>query len=66
MSSITEDTAVEEVITNYPNLVKVFIERGLPCLVCGDPFWGTVGELARKYNVDGADLVSELNKKKDD
>ena len=35
---ITKDTLVEDVLRGYPSLSKVFIELGLPCLVCGEAF----------------------------
>ncbi len=59
---ITEETQVEDVLAGYPALTKVFIEFGLPCLVCGEPFWGTIGELARKHNVDVNELLKKINK----
>ncbi|RKX70185.1 disulfide oxidoreductase [candidate division WOR-3 bacterium] len=59
---ITKDSSVEEVITRFPDAVAIFIKHGLPCLVCGEPFWGTIEELARKYGVDVDLLIAELNK----
>jgi hypothetical protein len=35
----------------------------LPCLTCGEPFWGTVEELAKQNNFEKlAELLSDLNK----
>ncbi len=57
-----EDT-VEDVITKYPKTVKVFMEFGIPCMVCGEPIWGTIKENAEKYNVkDIQKLLKELNR----
>lgn len=61
---ITKDTPVEDVLRGYPSLSKVFIELGLPCLVCGEAFWGTIDELARQNNVDINKIVKELNETK--
>ena len=58
---ITKDTPVEDVLQGYPSLSKVFIELGLPCLVCGEAFWGTIDELACQNNVDVNKIVKELN-----
>ncbi|HID32548.1 MAG TPA: DUF1858 domain-containing protein [bacterium (Candidatus Stahlbacteria)] len=58
---ITKETPVEELIARHPEAVKIFIRHGLPCLVCGEPFWGTVGELASKHDVDLDILLEELN-----
>ncbi len=64
MGTITEQTSVEDVLKAYPALTQVFIEQGLPCLVCGEPFWGTIEELSRRHNIDPQNLVNKLNQKK--
>ncbi len=61
---IIEDSKIEDILTQYPSLVRVFIAHGLPCLVCGNPFWGTVSELAEKHEVDLSILLKKLNEKK--
>ncbi|UCG92846.1 MAG: DUF1858 domain-containing protein [candidate division WOR-3 bacterium] len=66
MTNIAKDTAISDVLDKFPNLVTVFIDHGLPCLVCGQPFWGTIEELAQKHNIDVAILLEKLNEKKRD
>jgi hybrid cluster-associated redox disulfide protein len=61
---INKDTSVEEVLSAYPQLSKTFIELGLPCLVCGEAFWGTVAELARQHNIDVNTVLKTINNKK--
>ena len=61
---ITKQTAVDDVLKGYPVLTRVFIEFGLPCLVCGEAFWGTIEELAQQNNVDPENLVKKLNEKR--
>jgi hybrid cluster-associated redox disulfide protein len=61
MDKITKDMSVEDLIDAYPQTVQIFIHLGLPCLVCGEPFWGTVEELARKYNADPDQVLKSLN-----
>jgi hypothetical protein len=44
--------------------VRVLLKRGIQCLVCGEPVWGTVEELARGAGLSdpGIDeLLGELN-----
>jgi len=38
------------------------MDLGVPCLVCGEPLWGTIEEVAEKYNVDLNELLDKLNK----
>jgi hypothetical protein len=54
--SITKDMAIEELIKAYPQAVGLLIEEGLPCVVCGEPFWGTLDELARQKNWDDSKI----------
>lgn len=58
---ITKDTLIEELLGKSPEKARVFVEMGVPCLVCGEPFWGTVGELCEKYQVDVDILLKRLN-----
>jgi hypothetical protein len=46
--SITKDTLIEQIVEAYPDSVGFLIDQGLPCVVCGEPFWGTVADLARQ------------------
>lgn len=59
---ITKDTSVEELLNDNPGLSKTFIELGLPCLVCGQAFWGTIDELARQNNIPVDKVIKELNR----
>jgi hypothetical protein len=64
MDRITAETHVDQILNEYPSLSKTFIEFGLPCMVCGQPFWGTIEALARQHNIDGSSLIKALNHKK--
>ena len=61
---ITPETVVEDILSEYPALAKVFINFGLPCLVCGEAFWGTVADLVHGRDVDLDKLLKTLNEKK--
>ncbi len=60
----SEATKIEDLIEAHPSAVGFFIGEGLPCVVCGEPFWGSVGDLARQKNWSDeqiGSLVSRLN-----
>jgi len=59
---ITKNMKVEELLNSDPSLSKIFIELGLPCLVCGQAFWGTIEELARQNGIAVDKVIKELNK----
>lgn len=62
MKEITRDSIIEEVVTLWPETVEVFLRFGLPCFVCGEPAWGTVGELMGRHHVEEPEkLLRELN-----
>ncbi len=61
---MTAESKVDEMVEQYPDTVKFLMARGLPCVVCGEPFWGTLGELCRqkKWTAEQIDaLVREFN-----
>ena len=59
---ITEKTSVEEIIEKNPSVSRIFIQYGLPCVTCGEPFWGTLEELAAQSRFDRMnELLKELN-----
>ncbi len=62
--NITQETLIEDILQQYPALTKVFIQFGLPCLVCGEAFWGTVADIVQGHAVDMDKLIKTLNDKK--
>lgn len=62
---ITKDTLIEDILRADPGLARVFIREGLPCLVCGESFWGTIEELARQHGKDAETIVHALNNRKE-
>jgi hybrid cluster-associated redox disulfide protein len=63
MEEVTAETHIDQILTENPRLTRVFVELGLPCLVCGEPFWGTVRELCDRHGVNAAELVKQLNER---
>jgi hypothetical protein len=40
------------VLAKYPEVNTFFLERRILCMVCGEPFWGTIGELLEQKGFD--------------
>lgn len=62
---ITKDILVEDLVERIPDSVTFLRERGLVCILCGEPVWGTLNELAKtkKFTDEEIDtLVDQLNK----
>ncbi len=61
-SLINRDMTILDIVSRYGNTVEVFErynERAGECLCCMALF-DTISEVAQRYNIDLADLVSEL------
>ncbi|MCS6817681.1 MAG: DUF1858 domain-containing protein [Blastocatellia bacterium] len=61
---ITKDIAIEELVARHPESVRFLLQKGIRCLECGEPTWGTLEESAREKGYDEAAverLVQELN-----
>lgn len=56
---IDSESRVEELVEANPEVVRFLIRYGLPCVVCGEPFWGTIGELAEQKGF-GKDQIEKL------
>ena len=64
-ANIEPTTSIEDLVTLFPASVSILLKRNLPCLVCGEPVWGTVEELARNSGWKDPEVISlieELNK----
>jgi len=67
MSDIAPDISIEKLIQLNPEAIGILIRNGLPCVVCGEPFWGTLEELVRQKGWDDSriqDLVRQLTREK--
>ena len=63
---ITKDILIEELVERYPVSVDILSKKGLVCIVCGEPVWGTLAELAASKGMTAAEtdlLVKVINEK---
>lgn len=59
---ISTDTRVEEIVEKFPKAVGWLVMHGIVCVACGEPFWGTIGELMEKKKIKNQDkIIDELN-----
>jgi hypothetical protein len=61
---IVKEIEIEELVRNHPFSVKFLMEKGIRCIACGEPVWGTLEEAAKEkgFSNDQIErLVSELN-----
>ena len=53
---ITKDILIEELVNNYPFSVRYLMGKGIRCIMCGEPVWGTLEEAAQEKNFPEADI----------
>ncbi len=51
---------VEEIVEQFPQLVKILTGRGIICIQCGAPTWGTLRELIEQTGQDADEVMVEL------
>ena len=66
---ITKDISIEELVEGFPVAVGYLMRKGIKCIACGDPIWGTLEEAAKEKGFcdkEIEDFVKELkeNQKK--
>ncbi|MEJ2048825.1 MAG: DUF1858 domain-containing protein [Calditrichota bacterium] len=62
MNDINEDTTIEEIVREYPELIRPLMEYGIKCVMCGEPIWGTLKENAREKGINNlSEILEELN-----
>ena len=60
---ISRDTIIEDLVQESPDSITFLMERGIRCLRCGEPIWGTLGQAMDEKEFDPETqerLVEEL------
>ncbi|HAQ38138.1 MAG TPA: DUF1858 domain-containing protein [Saprospirales bacterium] len=63
---IKKDISVEEMVEKYPFTVRLLAEKGIRCIACGEPIWGTLEEacLEKGFGQEKIEaIVGEINDK---
>jgi hypothetical protein len=61
---LTKDIYIEDLIKEVPDSVTYLMEKGIRCLRCGEPIWGTLEEAALEKGFGQRDIeifVKDLN-----
>lgn len=53
---ITKDISIEELIEQVPEAVSFLREKGIVCIICGEPVWGTLYELAKDKGFSDSEI----------
>jgi len=61
---ITKDIHIEDLVQLKPGSVLFLADRGIKCIACGEPIWGTLEDAAREKGFSDEQIesvVRELN-----
>ena len=64
MKQITKNIEIEDLVNLLPQAVSYLMEKGIRCLRCGEPIWGTLEEASIEKGFMEKDInifVDELN-----
>jgi len=61
---VDKNVTIEELVIQFPESVKFLMDKGIKCIACGEPVWGTLEENAKEKGMDDQTIeqvVEELN-----
>ncbi len=67
MNEITKDIEIEDLVRVLPKAVSYLSDKGIRCLRCGEPIWGSLEEAAKEKGFDDEkieEFVKDLNELK--
>lgn len=56
MTDITREITIEELVTRLPASVSYLMEKGIKCIACGEPIWGTLESAAQEKGFGDEDI----------
>ena len=61
--TIHRETLIEEIVEQYPELIRPLREFGVVCIRCGEPIWGTLEQIATEKGIEDVDgIVTAMNR----
>lgn len=64
MNRIDKNITIDELVNTYPESVNYLMKKGIRCIRCGEPIWGTLESASLEKGFSDADIqkfVNELN-----
>ena len=66
---IEKDILIEDLVGQIPESVSFLMKKGIKCIACGEPIWGTLEEASREKGLNEQEIneiVLELNQMEKD
>lgn len=64
-NAITKEILIEDLVRELPASINYLMEKGIRCLRCGEPIWGTLESAAieKGFNEEQiSEFINDLNK----
>jgi len=61
---ITKEILIEDLVENFPFSVDYLSKKGIRCIRCGEPIWGTLEEASEEKKFTSSEIgifIKELN-----
>lgn len=62
---VFKEIYIEDLVADYPDAVSYLMEKGIRCIRCGEPSWGTLESAAKEKGFTDKDIelfVNDLNR----
>lgn len=60
---IDKNVYIEDLVNDHPEVIAPLSEIGIVCIACGEPVWGTLGELIDKKGLQNqSEIIEKINK----
>ena len=59
---ITKEITIEELVESIPESVNFLMEKGIKCIACGEPIWGTLEDAAKEKGFSDSDINEVVEK----
>jgi len=53
---ITKDITIEDLVELKSSAVKYLSDKGIKCIACGEPIWGTLEDAAKEKGFSDAEI----------
>jgi methionine synthase II (cobalamin-independent) len=62
---ISKDIYIEDLVNVYPFSIRFLSQKGIRCIACGEPVWGTLEEAAKEKGFKDTDIQSFVDELRD-
>ncbi|MGE0077220.1 MAG: hypothetical protein AB7S48_05090 [Bacteroidales bacterium] len=59
---ISKDIQIEDLVEKFPESVSILRENGIVCIVCGEPVWGSLNDVAKQKRLSDEKIDLIVNK----